>query len=168
MKTKHIIILINVTPNHSQVSLSRLPVMDAVFIHHNKQAFFASHLNILSENKCLFVRFAQRKLVGHLFWLAGPVFQPPHWIRDTFPLPGQAAIRARKSGNSPGTRVVLFSLVSALGLSPRFGPKSNSKMPFDHYHHQIRKKWWILAAKLQVGSWAGSSILIKFPALVAT
>ena len=120
------------------------------------------------KNKCLFVRFAQRKLVGHLFWLAGPVFQPPHWIRDTFPLPGQAAIRARKSGNSPGTRVVLFSLVSALGLSPRFGPKSNSKMPFDHYHHQIRKKWWILAAKLQVGSWAGSSILIKFHALVAT
>ena len=30
---------------------------------------------------------------------------------------------------------VLFSLVPASSLSPRFGPKSNSKMPFNHYFH---------------------------------
>ena len=30
---------------------------------------------------------------------------------------------------------ILFSLVQASSPSPRFGPKRNSKMPFDHHHH---------------------------------
>ena len=29
----------------------------------------------------------------------------------------------------------VFSLVPALSVTPKFGPKQNSKMPFDHHHH---------------------------------
>ena len=32
--------------------------------------------------------------------------------------------------------VALFSLVPASSLSPRFGPKRNSKLPFDHHPHK--------------------------------